>query len=426
LIDRDPLENSAHPVHSTINETIRNEWGRILASLTKTLGDLQLAEDSVQDAVESALVHWRKNGLPNSPSAWLIKTARRKAIDRIRRMKNFASKQAEITHLIELDAQSLEENEPDLEGTAIGDKRLEMIFTCCHPSIEEKSRLALTLRTIGGLTTEEIASAFLDKTETMAARLTRAKKKIALAKIPYEIPHKDILPERLQSVLSVIYLIFNEGYSANASDQLVRRELMDEARRLALLLHDLMPNETEPAGMVALILLHDSRRESRIGNQGEFIALEFQNRDLWNHANIKSGIAYLKAALAKGKIGPYQLQAAISACHAEAPSWDQTDWPQISSLYELLYSIQPTPVVRLNQAYAVSHAQSPKIALEKILPLEKELANYQPYHVTKADLLRRCGHLKEARQSLMRAIDLTTNKSEINHLQNELGKLALN
>ncbi len=242
-----------------IDLTIRKNWGRILASLTKTLGNLQLAEDSLQDAVESALIHWKRNGLPNSPPAWLMQTARRKAIDRIRRDVNFKTKEGEITYLIELDAAANAQDGKLAENEVIPDERLRMVFTCCHPAIEEKSRIALTLRTIGGLTTEEIARAFLDRTEAMAARLTRAKKKIALAKIPYEIPQADALAERLNSVLNVIYLIYNEGYSALRGENLYRDELIGEALRLARLLRRLLPQEPEPAGLEALILLHECK-----------------------------------------------------------------------------------------------------------------------------------------------------------------------
>jgi RNA polymerase sigma-70 factor (ECF subfamily) len=403
------------PAHQAIDATIRAEWGRILAALTKTLGDLQLAEDSLQDAVVSALHHWHKNGLPNSPAAWLIQTARRKAIDRIRRDKNFAAKENEIAHLMEMDAadqaNDLVQGER-MPTDMIPDKRLEMIFTCCHPAIEEKSRLALTLRTIGGLSTEEIARAFLDRTEAMAARLTRSRKKIAAARIPYEIPDSDALPERLNSVLTVIYLIFNEGYSATSGDHLIRQDLCSEALRLAAMVHALLPDEAEAAGLHALLLLSDARRAARLGEDGAIIPLEEHDRRRWDREKIAMGTATLKTALAMGRIGPYQLQAAISACHSEAQTWQETDWHEITALYGLLYQVRPTGVVALNQAYAISHSQSPQAALERLGQLQDELAEYQPYHAARADLLKRTGEITAAMSAYEMAISLTSNRTE--------------
>jgi RNA polymerase sigma-70 factor (ECF subfamily) len=419
----EPLPHSKK-ARSEIETTVRKEWGRILASLTKTLGDLQLAEDSLQDAVESALQHWGKNGLPNSPPAWLIQTARRKAIDRLRRVKNFSGKEKEITYLMELDALDAAKDHLETSASDIPDKRLEMIFTCCHPSIEEKSRIALTLRTIGGLTTQEIASAFLDKTEAMAARLTRAKKKIALAGIPYEIPKKEILADRLRSVVDVIYLIYNEGYSSSHRDELIRSELCDEALRLSALIASLMPDQTEAQGLHALILLHDSRRPSRLDDTGNFVSLKKQDRSKWNRENIKAGKAILEKVLTKGAIGPYQLQAAISACHAEAEAWFKTDWGQILALYDLLYALEPSPVIRLNQAYALSNHSSCEEALVWLHPLEGDLNTYQPFHVAKANFLKRIGKFEEAKQALLKAISLSTNHQEKQHLVKTLAQLG--
>lgn len=427
-----PLWSTARPFQITtmlppltlersINKTVREEWGRILASLVKTLGDFQLAEDCLQDAIISAMTHWQKNGLPNSPAAWLITTARRKAIDRLRKDNNFASKQGEISYLLDLENQALDESETEV----IADKRLEMIFTCCHPALEEKTRIALTLRTLGGLTTEEIASAFLDKPEAMAQRLVRAKKKIALAGIPYEIPNRSILPERISSVLSVIYLVFNEGYSATTGDNLTRTELSDEAIRLARIVHQLLPEETEVAGLLALLLLHDSRRFARIDQQGAMISLEDQNRARWDKAKVAEGAAILKLALPKQRIGPYQLQAAISAVHAESPSWQETDWPQIAALYDLLHKIQPSPVVRINQAIAVSHASSLEAALDMIgeAAANGKLDRYQPYFAAKADLLARSGNGTEAKNCYQTAIELSENRQEKTFLRNKMAGL---
>lgn len=401
-----------------IEKTVREEWGRILASLTKNLGDMQLAEDCLQEAVISAMNHWQKNGLPKSPPAWLIKVARRKAIDRLRRDQNFASKQNEISYLIELENQTNIEGERDVMQHAIPDKRLEMIFTCCHPALEEKTKIALTLRTLGGLSTQEIANAFLDNPEAMAQRLVRAKKKIAIANIPYEIPDKQALPERLSSVLNVIYLIFNEGYSSNSGDSVTRADLSDEAIRLARIIKNLSPEETEITGLLALMLLHDSRRQARTTSSGEksgeMISLEDQNRERWDNAKISEGIKLIKAALPKQRLGPYQLQAAISAVHAEAKTWEQTDWAQISALYNLLYAMQPSPVIRINQAMAVSYSQSLQAALTMLMAANEagKLDKYQPFHAAKADLLSRMGNTTQAKLSFKIAIKLSNNQQE--------------
>lgn len=404
--------NSLPAATAVIEQTIRNDWGRILALLTKSLGDLQLAEDCFQDAIESAIVHWNRNAVPKSPAAWLIQTARRKAIDRIRRQKNFQTKQAELTHLMELDAL---DNTRDMNTTGmpvIPDKRLEMIFTCCHPAIEEKSRLALTLRTLGGLTTREIARAFLDKTDAMAARLTRAKRKIATAGIAYEIPSANRLAERLTSVLRVIYLIHNEGYQASAGDDLVRHDLTKEAIRLAETVHQLMPEECEAAGLLCLLLLHQARYPARLNDKGEMTSLQFQDRSLWDRETIEQATRLLKETLTKGRIGSYQLQAAITACHCDAPSWETTDWPQIVSLYRVLEIIQPGPVVTLNRLAAQSHMDEAETLLPELETLEASLAAYQPWHAVRADLLRRAGQREAARAAYESAIRLSDSEPE--------------
>lgn len=282
-----------YTLEQVIEKTVREEWGRILASLMKTLGDLQLAEDSLQDAIEAALLNWSQKGLPRSPSAWLITTARRKAIDRVRRAQNFDLKQSQISYLTELE--QLCSGEDDFEGADhFSDKRLELIFTCCHPALEEKTKIALTLRTLGGLSVEEIAHAFLDKPSAMAQRLVRAKKKIKLTAIPYEIPDVENLPERLSSVLSVVYLIFNEGYSPSSGPSLIKVDLFQEAIRLGRILKELLPGDAEVAGLLALMLLHFSRSRARLSGEGNLIALEEQNRRLWDKAFIREGIALLK------------------------------------------------------------------------------------------------------------------------------------
>lgn len=393
-----------------ISRLVREEWGRILASLTKSIGDLNLAEDSLQDAVETALKVWPKKGLPRSPAAWLITTARRKAIDRIRRAATFSDKQADLAYLTELE-QTAEIKEDDHH---IPDERLEMMFTCCHPALEQKTRIALTLRTIGGLTTDEIASAFFDKPSAMAQRLSRAKQKIKQSGIPYEIPEPDVLTERLNGVLSVIYLIFNEGYSARSGALLTRIDLSNEAIRLGRILLFLMPDDAEVSGLLALMLLHDSRRQARTDKRGALVTLEDQDRSLWDQNRIEEGRTLIQATLKKQKIGPYQLQAAISALHVDADSWDETDWPQIVALYNLLFQMQPSPIVQINRAMAVSYASSAQDGLRALSAIENttDMSGYKAYHLVKSDLLRRTGNPAEANLSLKVAIGLAENEVE--------------
>jgi RNA polymerase sigma-70 factor (ECF subfamily) len=380
--------------------------------------DLQLAEDALQDAVEIALHKWPKDGLPVSPSGWLVTVARRKLIDRLRRNQTFLSKTEELKFLENI------HNEPDdiFDLSTIEDKRLELIFTCCHPSLPEKTRIALTLRTVGGLTTEEVAHAFLDDSKTLSQRLVRAKKKIRLAGIPYEIPAKDLLSERLSGVLRVIYLIFNEGYAASNGGSLMRVDLVTEAIRLTRILLELMPEETEVAGLLSLILLHDSRRYARMTDTGDIVPLAQQNRRKWDKAKIKEGQKILKATLRLKPVGPYQIQAAISAIHAEAASWEVTDWPQIAALYSLLYDIQPSPIIRINQAMAVSYAQSVDAALSILDDVEndKAIENYRPFYLAKADLLERSGNKKEAKANLEMALSLSMNEKEVDFLTHKL------
>ena len=404
-----------------IERTVCEEWVRILASLVSGLNDLQLAEDCLQEAVISALDHWGKNGLPRSPSAWLITVARRKALDKLRRAQNFARKENEIAYLLELENRSLD----DPMTETIPDKRLEMIFTCCHPALERKSQVALTLRTLGGLSMDEIAAAFLDKPSSMQKRITRAKQQIARGGIPYEVPQDADLPERTSAVLSVLYLIFNEGYSANSGTAVLRSDLSGEAIRLTRIIAALLPNDCEAAGLLALMLLHDSRRNARVGPAGEMIALEDQNRKRWDREKIQEGVAILKETLPKQGIGPYQIQAAISAVHAQSPAWDQTDWTEIVALYELLHAMQPSPVVQVNLAVAVSYAQTPDAALaimEKVATVAK-IQIYQPYHAAMGNLLARAGRITEAKVSFENAIELSENAQEIAFLQNAARRL---
>lgn len=402
-----------------IETIVQEEWGRILAALVKSLGDFQLAEDCLQDAVARALEVWTDTGLPNVPAAWLITTARRKAIDRIRKDARFAAREAELSHLMDLANADAVDDAPH----AIPDKRLEMIFTCCHPALDQKTQVALTLRTLGGLNTDQIAAAFLDKPTTMAQRLVRAKQKIAGARIPYEIPEQAELPARIAAVLAVVYLIFNQGYSAlNAQSESLTRE----AIRLGRILSHLLPEEPEVMGLLALMLMHDARHDSRRDPKGELVPLEAQNRKRWDRSQIAEGDALLRKCLPRAAVGPYQLQAAISGIHTSSPSWEETDWAQITALYALLYKIQPTAVVQVNHAVAVSYAHSAAEGLTLLAPLEstQNFARYQPYHVACAALYARNGDLDRARQCYATAISLTDDPAERRFLERRRAKIS--
>ena len=384
-----------------ISDLMRADRGRLLAGLIRSLGDFQLAEDSLQDALEAALVHWRRSGLPASPQGWLMRVARRKAIDRIRRDARLAAKRAEIAVLADEEAALAERPE-------IPDERLRLMFTCCHPALAEKSRVALTLRLIGGLSTAEVARAFLDKPGAMAARLTRAKAKIAAAGIAYEVPEGPALEPRLASVLGVIYLIYNEGYAASAGAGQIRVDLCEEALYLARMLVALSSGVAEAEGLLALILLSHARRRAR-EVAGAYVPLADQARSLWDRAQIDEGVALLERALGRGQVGPYQLQAAISALHCAA---GETDWPQIAALYQLLAKMQPGPVVELNLEVARAHITGPEAALTALAPLAEALADYQPFHAARADLLARAGRVDAALRAYGRAHALSQVESE--------------
>lgn len=402
-----------------IEHVVREDWGRILAALVPALGgDFQLAEDSLQDAIVRAMDHWAREGLPRVPAAWLITAARRRAIDRLRRRQSLARKAGDIAYL-----DALERTPEEDDVAAIPDKRLEMIFTCCHPALEEKTRVALTLRTLGGLSVPEIAASFLDRPEAMAQRLVRAKRKISAAGIPYAVPETEVWPERLSSVLAVVYQIFNAGYFAHGEGALIRAELTGEAIRLGRILYGLVPNEPEVAGLLALMLLNDARAGARVGADGAMIPLEAQNRARWDKGRIAEGHRLVPFALSCHPVGAYGVQAAISALHCESARWEETDWPQISALYGVLYAVQPTAVVRLNQAVAQSYTGALAIALAMMDEAATALAQYHSYFAARADVLARMGRKDEAVACYDQAIGLTQNTHEVAFLRQKQAAL---
>lgn len=408
-------------VRAAVDAVVRDEWARILSALMSFCRDLELAEDVLQDALLAALKTWPERGIPDSPRAWLLKTAQRKAIDRFRRAANFESKRADVEHMMQMQQQTEEEILDD----DFPDDRLKLVFTCCHPALSSDAQVALTLRTVGGMATPEIAKAFLVTESTMAQRLVRAQRKIKSANIPYSVPTAAMWPERLQTVLSVIYLVFNEGYAASSGDRLVRDDLCQEAIRLAEILTSLLPDDTEIRGLLALMLLHGSRRPARSGPNGELKTLETQDRDLWDREAIGRGRSILIAALAGGAVGRYQIQAAISAIHSEAERFSDTDWKQICLLYEKLYELQPSPVVQLNAAVALSFAESPGAGLKAIEDISglQALQDYQPYHAARADMLFRAGESAAAIKAYESALETARNEAERRFLQARLDSL---
>ena len=410
---------------NTIESVFRQESGRILATLIRISGSFDLAEEAMQEAFATAVAHWPAKGVPDNPGAWITSVAHRKLVDYSRRERTRREKQEPLLY------ETPTVFEPDLtmleaEPIPFPDDRLRLIFTCCHPALHQDAQVALTLRTLGGLTTPEIARAFLLPEPTLAQRLVRAKRKIADAHIPYEIPPLTQLPERLSSVQSVIYLVFNEGYSATAGDSLIRRELCSEAIRLGRTLCELLPGEPENTGLLALMLLHDSRREARMDKHGKLVIMEEQDRSLWDHERIREGVALLKKALRMRRAGPYQLQAAIAAIHAEAASAAETDWHEIAAIYRELMRHAPSPVVALNYGVAVAMSEGLERGLAQIdqVGASGSLEDYHLFHAARADILRRLGRKTESAEAYTAALRLATNNVEQEYLRDRLKQVA--
>jgi RNA polymerase sigma-70 factor (ECF subfamily) len=417
---RDRYTHRSPPVHggalsAQIEAIFRREYGRAVAVLVRFLGDIELAEEAVQDAFTIAVARWPQTGVPPSPAGWIITTARNRALDHLRREASRDARQAAAMQLLEQEA---------AEEHDVRDDRLRLIFTCCHPAIATEAQLALTLRLLGGLTTAEIARAFLVPETTMAQRLSRARAKIRDAGIPYRMPEAEDLPARLRAVLAVVYLVFNEGYSATSGESLVRMELCDEAIRLGRLLADLLPGEMEVVGLLALMLLIDARRGARVDETGAFVRLAEQDRDCWNRPQIEEGQALLRLCLERHRPGSYQIQAAINAVHSDARTTDDTDWAQILALYDQLMAIAPSPVVALNRAVVIAELEGAQAALRIVDGLD--LPQYHLYYAVRADLLRRMGRDADAASAYQAAIARCDNAREKDFLRRQYDAIARN
>ena len=410
-----------HDHCATVEAVFRAESGRIIAGLIRVSRSFDLAEEAMQDAFAAAVVSWQAQGVPDNPAAWITATARRKLIDYARREQTRRNNEDQLLYEYESRSNVLDEE----MSRPFEDDRLSLIFTCCHPAINMQAQVALTLRTLGGLTTPEIARAFLLPEATLAQRLVRARRKIQQARIPYQVPGPESLPERLTAVQAVLYLVFNEGYSASSGDSLVRRELCAEAIRLARTLLELMPNNPENMALLALMLLHDSRRDARCTPDGQLVLLEEQDRSLWHQEQIVEGIRLVERALGRRNVGPYQLQAAIAAVHAEARTARETDWKQIAALYTILKAGQTSPIISLNHAVAIAMSESLERGLAMIddLGAGGELDSYHLYHAARADLLRRIGRNQQALECYHRAMALTTNAVELRYLRRRISEL---
>jgi RNA polymerase sigma-70 factor, ECF subfamily len=407
-------------VREVVDAVYRSESRQVLATLIRLLGDFETAEEALHDAFAAAVEQWTRDGVPANPRAWLVSTGRFKAIDGIRRRARFDASLTELAQHVE----SITDETETWDDETVEDDRLRLIFTCCHPALSPEAQVAMTLREVCGLMTEEIARAFLTKPATVAQRIVRAKAKIREARIPYEVPSEKELPDRLDAVLRVVYLVFNEGYSASSGDSLTRHDLSGEAIRLGRLLIELLPGR-EAMGLLALMLLHDSRHAARTSPTGDLILLENQDRALWNQNQITEGVSLVERALSSGPVGPYTLQAAIASVHAQAPSSATTDWPQIVSLYDLLMRAEPSPVVELNRAVAVAMHDSPLAGLTLVdaILARGDLGNYHLVHAARADLCRRLGRTAEARDSYERALSLTQQEPERRFLERRLAEL---